>query len=644
MRGRNNKLTQYDLGVFRRKLGTLTWLVFFAFALLTARMWYLQVVKGETLRQRSKNNRIRLHEIKPLRGLILDARGKILVDNQPSFDISIIPEAAKDVKSIIEKLAYVCNESNAKSLRDFSSSKNRRPFVPVKLERNISRDKLAVVETNSLDLPGVVIDIIPVRKYIYGEMMSHILGYVGEISDVEINKDSYGQYRLGDITGKLGVEKQMDRYLKGERGGEQIEVNVNGRQLDVLGRVEPVSGYNVMLTIDAELQKICWEAFQKKAGAVIVMDPRDGSILAMVSKPSFDPNLFKRGISNENWEKLLNNSLCPMQNKAISGQYPPGSTYKPVVAAAALEEGLITPDATFYCNGTYRLGNRTYRCWKKHGHGEISLHRAIVESCDVYFYNVGKLVGVDKLAEYSKGFGFGNSTGVQFPGEKKGLVPTKGWKLDKWKEPWQMGETISLSIGQGFVLLTPLQLIRAYCALANGGILYKPQLIKKIKTEKGQIIKEFFPEVQSFIPVSKGNIEILDNALWGVVNEPHGTGWALKGKERDVCGKTGTAQVIGMPQDKEKPDMKEVPYKYRDHALFVCFAPYKDPEVAVVVIVEHGGHGGSAAAPIARKIIDGYFELQDKRNGFQSGEAKSKNQILHNVATEKFGVEFRGRR
>ena len=644
MRGRNNKLTQYDPGEFRRKLGTLTWLVFFAFALLTARMWYLQVVKGETLRQRSENNRIRLHEIKPLRGLILDARGQILVDNQPSFDISIIPEAAKDVKSIMKKLAYVCNESNAKSFRDFSSSKNRRPFVPVKLERNISRDKLAVVETNSLDLPGVVIDIIPVRKYIYGEMMSHILGYVGEISDVEISKDSYGQYRSGDITGKLGVEKQMDRYLKGERGGEQIEVNVNGRQLDVLGRVEPVSGYNVMLTIDAELQKICWEAFQKKAGAVIVMDPRDGSILAMVSKPSFDPNLFNRGISNENWGKLLNNSLCPMQNKAISGQYPPGSTYKPVVAAAALEEGLITPDTTFYCNGTYRLGNRTYRCWKKHGHGEISLHRAIVESCDVFFYNVGKLVGVDELAEYSKGFGFGKNTGVQFPGEKRGLVPTKKWKLDKRKEPWQMGETISLSIGQGFVLLTPLQLIRAYCALANGGILYKPRLIQKIKTEKGQIIKEFFPEVQSFIPVSKRNIEILDNALWGVVNEPHGTGWALKRKERDVCGKTGTAQVIGMPQDEEKPDMKEVPYKYRDHALFVCFAPYKDPEVAVVVIVEHGGHGGSAAAPIARKIIDGYFKLQDKRNGSQSGEAKSKNQILHNVATEKFGLEFPGRR
>jgi len=353
-----------------------------------------------------------------------------------------------------------------------------------------------------------------------------------------------------------------------------------------------------------------------------MMDPRDGSILALINKPSFDPNLFNRGISDEDWNRLLNNPLSPMQNKAVSGQYPPGSTYKLIVAAAALEEGLITPHTEYFCDGTYKIGNRTFRCWKKYGHGNVSLHRAIVESCDVYFYNLGAQIGVDKLAQYARKFGLGSKSGVELSGEKGGLIPTKEWKLKKLKEPWQMGETTSLSIGQGFILLTPLQLIRAYSALANGGVLYKPRLIKRIMTERGQIIKEFPPEKESLIPVSKKNIEILNLALWGAVNEDHGTGQAVRRRGKDVCGKTGTAQVIAMPQDKEDDDINDIPYKYRDHALFVCFAPYKDPEVAIVVIVEHGGHGGSAAAPIARKIIDGYFEIKEKRNSLQSREVQ----------------------
>jgi len=622
MTEKKSKLVQYDPGEFRRKFRVLTWLILFAFVFLVAKMWYLQIIKGDELSQRSQNNRIRLQEIKPLRGLILDTRGGILVDNQPSFDVSIIPEAAKNVEGVIKRLACEYGENEIKLYNNFSSSKHRKPFVPIKLEKNIGRDKLAVVETNALDLPGVVVDIVPVRKYIYGEMMAHILGYVGEISTVDLGRDLYGEYKPGDIVGKSGIEKWVNIYLKGESGGEQIEVNVNGRKLNVLGSVESVPGYNVMLTIDAELQRICWDAFQKKAGTVIMMDPRDGSILALINKPSFDPNLFNRGISDEDWNRLLNNPLSPMQNKAVSGQYPPGSTYKLIVAAAALEEGLITPHTEYFCDGTYKIGNRTFRCWKKYGHGNVSLHRAIVESCDVYFYNLGAQIGVDKLAQYARKFGLGSKSGVELSGEKGGLIPTKEWKLKKLKEPWQMGETTSLSIGQGFILLTPLQLIRAYSALANGGVLYKPRLIKRIMTERGQIIKEFPPEKESLIPVSKKNIEILNLALWGAVNEDHGTGQAVRRRGKDVCGKTGTAQVIAMPQDKEDDDINDIPYKYRDHALFVCFAPYKDPEVAIVVIVEHGGHGGSAAAPIARKIIDGYFEIKEKRNSLQSREVQ----------------------
>jgi penicillin-binding protein 2 len=312
-----------------------------------------------------------------------------------------------------------------------------------------------------------------------------------------------------------------------------------------------------------------------------------------------------------------------MQNKAISGQYPPGSTFKLIVAAAALEEGLITPDTLIYCDGTFTKGDRTYRCWKKHGHGGVDLYRAIVESCDVYFYNLGAQIGVDTLAEYAKRFGFGSKSGIDMPGEKAGLIPTKKWKRNRFNEPWQVGETISLSIGQGFVMLTPLQLIRAYCALANGGVLYRPRLLKKVTTEKGQTVRIFHPVKESLLPISKKNLEILTHALWGAVNEDHGTGGALRRSERDVCGKTGTAQVIEMAQDEEDKDKEDIPYKYRDHALFVCFAPYDNPEVAVAVIVEHGGHGGSAAAPIARKIIDGYFELKSKRNILHVAEKRS---------------------
>jgi len=612
---RKSKLTSYDHGEFRRQFNVLIWVVVFAFCFLAAKMWYLQIMKGDELRQRSQNNRIRLQEIEPLRGLILDTHGEILVDNQASFDLSVIPEAAKDVESVVKKLTHEYNAGQDPITDGISSmGYTKKPFVPIKLFRNIGRDRLAVVETHSLNLPGVVVDVVPVRQYVLGETMAHVLGYVGEISLDELKYEQYRDYRSGDMIGKLGIEKWMDRYLKGDRGGEQIEVNVSGRKLDVLGQVPAIPGHVVELTVDADLQRVCWDAFQEKAGTVIVMDVRDGSIRAIVNKPSFDPNLFNRGISGDDWNKLVKNPLSPLQNRATSGQYPPGSTYKLIVAAAALEEGIITPDTTFYCSGQYDALSRPFRCWKKGGHGRVDLYRAIVESCDVYFYNIGSQIGVDKLAEYARRFGFGNKTGIDLPSEKEGLVPTREWKLRKYREPWQIGETVTLSIGQGFMLATPLQLIRAYCALANGGRLYRPMLIESIKTEDGEIVKEYKAEEQGMLPLRSKNIKILQKALWGAVNEERGTGRALKRPDRDVCGKTGTSQVIEQTQrDDQEKDEEDVPYKFRDHALFVCFAPYENPEVAVMVVVEHGGGGGSVAAPIARTIIDRYFDLKKVR-------------------------------
>jgi penicillin-binding protein 2 len=347
------------------------------------------------------------------------------------------------------------------------------------------------------------------------------------------------------------------------------------------------------------------------------LDTRDGSVLAMVSSPSFDPNLFNSGISYELWDKMQNNPLNPLSNRAISGQYPPGSTYKLIIAAAALEEGIITPEQKIFCNGSFELGNRTYRCWRKKGHGYVDLHRAIVESCDVYFYTVGKMLGVDKIAQYAKLFGFGEATGIDLPHERSGLIPTKDWKMARTKEIWQVGETVSISIGQGFNLVTPLQLANAYSALANGGTLWRPHLIKRIELTDGSIYKEFLPEKKGELGLSKKTLDILDRALWGVVNEPGGTGSAARRLNSDVCGKTGTSQVVGLPESDKARREKKISAFQRDHALFVCFAPLKSPEIAIAVILENSGHGGSVAAPIARKILDAYFEGKKKLKSAQ---------------------------
>lgn len=576
-------------------------------SLLVLRMGYLQLIRGEELRQRSENNSIRLHKIVPSRGFIMDRDGIILVDNQPSFNIMYMPNRKKDLDNVLLKITELyANQSLTLSADPLVTKKVRR-FVPIKLEKNINRTKLAIVETNVIDLPGVSIDVVPVRKYDNGEMLSQIIGYIGEISPQELEKDENGNYSAGDLIGKNGIEKYLDSYLRGKNGAEQVEVNAFGRTIKTLGTFEPEAGYNVVLTIDYELQKTAWKALDGKPGSIIAMDPRDGSILAMASSPSFDPNLFYGGISYDDWDRLSRDPLYPLENRAISGQYPPGSTYKPIIAIAALQEGIIKPETSIYCDGTYTLGNRTFRCWQKHGHGSVNLHRALVESCDVYFYTVGKMLGVDKIHEYARAFGLGESTGIDLPREKSGLIPTKEWKLKRFKQAWHQGETISISIGQGYNLVTPLQLLNAYCALANGGTLYRPRIVERILTPVGKIYKIFAAEKKKTIPVSAKNLNIVNAALWGVVNADRGTGYALKRAQADVCGKTGTSQVVGLPSDEKARKLKQMALRYKDHALFVCFAPYKNPQIAVAVVMENAGGGGAAAAPIARKIIDAYF-------------------------------------
>ncbi len=613
MENRFNVLNVTETTESRQKFKIVFALLLIIFSLLLIRLWYLQIFKAEELKQRSESNSVRFRKIQSLRGLILDKNGTLLADNLPSFDVVYMPGMVKDQDKLIDRLKILYKKKSLEVAFDQQTPipKTIRPYLPIKLEKNVGMEKVSVVETNSLELPGVYIDVSPVRLYLTGEIMAPVIGYTGEISKDDLEK-SKAEYTLGDISGKHGVEKVLDTYIRGRNGAELVEVNVHEKEIKNLGRIDPVSGYNVVLTIDSDLQKAAWFALGGKAGAAIALDPRDGSILAMVSSPSFDPHLFNTGISPDQWNNLSNNPLAPMTNKVISGQYPPGSTYKLIMAAAALEEGIITPQTKFFCDGSFRMGNRTFRCWKQHGHGPITLHRAIVESCDVYFYNVGRLLGVDKIAKYAKLFGLGEASGILLPNEKTGIVPTQEWKLARMNQPWLPGETISIAIGQGYNLVTPLQLANAYSTFANGGTLWRPYLIKRIETPSGKIHKEFVPVKIGNLPLSKKTFDILSHALWGVVNEEGGTGGAARRLNSDVCGKTGTSQVISMPENEKSRRQKKIGVFQKDHALFVCYAPLKNPEIVIAVIMENAGHGGSFAAPIARKMLDAYFEKKEK--------------------------------
>ncbi|MEN6420439.1 MAG: penicillin-binding protein 2 [Smithella sp.] len=605
---------------FREKIKVIIVFLLVAFCILIARLGYLQIIKGDEFRKKSENNAVRFRQIKPLRGLILDRNGNVLVDNKPSFDVIYVPNKNSANRLSVEKLKELYESRNMEFPYDLAALKNAKPYLPVKLDKNVDMEKIALVETNALILPGIYIDVSPIRLYLDGEVLAPVIGYTGEISREELEKNP-DKYAYGDVSGKHGLERSFDPYIRGRRGAELVEVNVHGKEIKNLGRIDPVSGYNMVLTIDADLQKAAWEAIAGKAGSAVVLDPRDGAVLAMVSSPSFDPNLFYEGISSELWSQLQSNPFAPLSNKAISGQYPPGSTYKLIVAAAALEEGMITPETKVFCNGSFTLGNRTYRCWKKGGHGSVNLHQALVGSCDVYFYTVGKMLGVDKIAEYARRFGLGEIAGIDLPNEKKGLVPTKDWKLKRKKEAWQMGETISISIGQGFNLVTTLQLANAYAAFANGGTLWRPYLVKQIQSADGRAYKEFLPTKKGELNLKPETIAVLNEALKGVVNEPGGTGQNAKLSGVEVCGKTGTSQVLGLPENEKARRRKVLGAFQKDHALFASYAPAQAPEIAIAVILENAGGGGAVAAPVARRILSAYFEGKKKnKNAVNSNE------------------------
>jgi penicillin-binding protein 2 len=566
----------------------------------------------------SENNRIRLLENPADRGMLLDRKGRILAHNRPSFEVYLVPEDVQANPEVLAKIAAMLNMTQDEIGEKIKAQKRRAPFRPVKIKSDIDWNELAALESNRVNLPGLLVDVRPRRAYDYGDLASHLIGYLGEVDENELRQSRESPYRMGALIGKYGVEYRWENDLRGVDGGQQIEVDALGREVRPLGVVEPFPGNNLSLTIDLDLQKTAEDAYKDKNGALIAMDPKTGHILAMVSKPSFEP--FARNVSPEEWKTLVENPYHPLTNKGIQGQYPAGSIFKIVTAIAGLESGMITPNTQLHCTGAFSYGNRNFRCWKEGGHGTLSLHRAIVESCDVYFYQVGLKVGVDLIAHYANEFGLGKLTGISLPHEKPGTVPSSSWKKKRFGAPWYSGETLSFSVGQGYLLATPLQLLMLISGVANGGKLSLPQVVEKIADVYGNTLQEYPPVELGRADVSQKTLQIIQDALKGAVNEPHGTGSACLLKDVKVAGKTGTAQVVAMPEDFKRGEMNRIPLKFRDHAWFVAYAPFEDPKISVVVLVEHGGFGASAAAPIAKKVIEQYLNLNHSAPQKLAGE------------------------
>ena len=627
---------------FRQRLTLILFCLFATFVLLFLRLFQLQVLQGQELRRLSENNCIRLQSIEPSRGLIYDQTGKMVVDNRPSFNLSVVLKDARPVEPTLKRLARVMGLPPDTFVEKIKGNKNRVSYKPILLKQDIGRDALAAVEVHKYELPGIRVDVKPKRQYIARESAAHLLGYLSEISPNELTDEDCTGCRQGDLIGKFGVEKTYEKMLRGARGGRQVEVDARGRVVEILKTVDARPGYNLFLTINQKLQTQAEALLQNVAGAVVAMDPQTGQILAMASNPSFDQNAFVDGMSHDQWEALRTNPLRPMENKVIQAEYPPASTYKIVTALAGLSEGVINESSTVFCPGHYQFGNRVYRCWKKGGHGRVDVVAAMAESCDVFFYQVGQKLGVDRLAWYAKACGLGAHTGIELDHEAAGLIPTADWKKQRTGIPWQRGETLSIAIGQGYNLATPLQMAVLMAAVANGGTRLKPQIISRVETAEGRVVEDHRPQVTGKIPVTAKALELVRQGLFNAVNTRRGTAQKIRLKAVDISGKTGTAQVFSR---KSNEDNRETPVQdhLKPHAWFVAYAPSENPEIAIAVIVEHGEHGSSAAAPIAGELIKTYLVGEDPGPEKAPLVSKAVNEVIHHMNPEEGDTTAAGR-
>ncbi|MDP8217568.1 MAG: penicillin-binding protein 2 [Candidatus Theseobacter exili] len=582
-----------------RKILVLLGVICAVILFLIFELFWVQAVKGSHYKGLSRNNRVRRIRLTAPRGVIFDRSGKILAENRPSFDISVAPEDIPDKENMALQLAPLLDMTSEEILARLKS-KNRLPYVPVILKRDVSMETLIRIEESRSILWGVIVEVLPVRHYAFGKLASHILGYVGKISREQLEKYKDYGYHQQDMIGKMGVEVAYDEYLRGEAGGMQVQVDNRGYRDRILSRKDPVQGSDIILNLDLRLQQIVEDEFgYNNKGCVVALDPQTGEVLAMLSRPDFDPNVFVDLKRRNEVRELLTDTGHPLYNKSVFGEYAPGSPFKLIVAIDALESGKLDVSKKFKCTGKFKLGHASFRCWFKPGHGYVNIINGIKFSCNVFFYNTIKLLNIDEVAELARNFGFGSKTGIDLLGEKKGLVPDLKWKKEKLQEPWYGGDSMNFCIGQGALLVTPIQMAVMISAIANGGNIYQPALVQKIITreEKRSIFIEKKPV--GFLDVSSDTLELIRKGMYKVVNDEDGTAKAARVNGIEVAGKTGTIQLRSGDLD-------------LTHAWFVSFAPFEKPEIVLVVLVEGGKSGGRTAAPIASRIYERFFDINDE--------------------------------
>jgi penicillin-binding protein 2 len=602
------KDTHKEKAIFFNRLMVIVLLMLAAFSGLTYRYYTLQITDYQNYQTQSERNRVQLRPVPPVRGLIFDRNGVLLAENRPSYQLAVVRERVENLDATLGQLKDLLDLSDEEIAGFYKRSKGRRPFQSIALKLQLTEEDIALMAVNRHKFAGVEVEALAKRFYPKGELFAHVSGYVGRINQAEEARIDKQSYAGTDYIGKSGLEKYYEDILHGEVGYENVETNARGRVLRVLERIEPKPGGDLILNLDAKVQEIAVEALDGQRGAVVAIDPKTGGVIALVSTPSFDPNLFVNGISNTDYDRLNKSLDLPLFNRALQGQYPPGSTVKPIIGLAGLEYNLMESSTIVKDPGWYQLPNdeRRFRDWKKRGHGNnVNLHLAIEQSCDVYFYHLANKMGVDRLHDFAEKFGLGARTGIDLYNEKTGILPSSKWKRRVKNQVWFPGETLNVGIGQGYMLTTPLQLAVATAAIANRGLKHTPKILKSVSGEVP--IKS---SGERFTLKKESNWDLIFDAMEAVVHAPRGTAHSKsKNMQYKAAGKTGTAQVVGIAQDEEY-DATKISKRNWDHGLYVGFAPLEDPVIAVAVIVENGD-GSSAAVPVARKVMDAYILGQD---------------------------------
>ena len=592
---------------------------------LLLRLWYVQIYRGDYYREVSERNRVRKIEIPAPRGIIFDRNGDVVLGNRPFYDLVYVPQYVVDKDTTFKIISRLLHVPVTRFEARLEMAQAQPKFLPISLKRDLSQHEVSIIEANKIFLPGIEVRVAPRRDY-GPDVPPHLLGYLKEIDPVALGRlnesNQENPYLLGDLVGKQGIELRWEKYLRGERGYRLIQVDAFGRQsqgLEETGfslpNVPSKPGADLELTIDYELQKATKAAFAGKNGAVVVLNPRTGEVLAAVSEPGFDPKMMQQGVSPEDWRDLIENPFKPLLDKTSGGEFPPGSVYKAVVAMAGLEEHVIDENRTYYCPGFFKLGDRRFFCHDHKGHGTVNMQKALMKSCDVYFYQVGIELGADRVARYAKAFGLGEKIGIALNMEKPGLIPTSAWKMLTYRLPWAGGDTPNISIGQGYNLITPLQMANLYATIANGGKVFKPYYVNKVTNQVGETIYEHHPElVREVKEISPKTFALVRSALETVVMDPQGTGKNALVPGVTVAGKTGSAQVVALGKNTNKGETN-VSMNWKEHAIFAAFSPTENAEIAIAVISQNDlvGGGGKSAAPVAGKIIARYWELKRER-------------------------------